>query len=104
MIALTDLLLFQIRVLKLPEPIQEFRFHPVRKWRFDFCWPDDSMLAVEVEGGTFSGGRHTRGRGYENDAIKYDEAMRLGWKVYRCTGDMVRSGRAVETIGKLLDL
>ncbi|MCB5206098.1 hypothetical protein [Methylovorus mays] len=57
--------------------VTEHVFHPTREWRFDFARPD-IKLAIEVEGGTLSGGRHTRGAGYEADCYKYNEAARLG--------------------------
>jgi hypothetical protein len=61
-------------------------------------------LAVEVEGGTWAKGRHTRGKGFELDCEKYGEAMVLGWNVYRCTGTMIKNGAAIKTIEKLLEM
>ena len=77
----------------LPNPVTEHRFHKERKWRFDFAWPV-SKIAVEVEGGTWSKGRHTRGAGFANDCEKYNSATLLGWRVYRFTSDMIDDGRA----------
>ncbi len=91
----------QVRALKLPAPHREFQFHPTRKWRFDFAWPEHD-LAVEVEGGGWSQGRHTRGKGFSDDLKKYSEAMRLGWLVYRCDGALIRSGEAIQVVMKLL--
>ena len=68
----------------LPVPVPEFKFHPTRRWRFDFAWPD-RRLAVEIEGGAWIGGRHTRGAGFINDAIKYNSATEIGWKILRYT-------------------
>jgi len=85
----------------VPEPVREYRFHPKRKWRFDFAWPA-RLVAVEVEGGTFSGGRHSRGRGFEADAEKYAEAAILGWRVLRVTTAMVNDGRALDLIERAM--
>jgi hypothetical protein len=78
----------------LPAPIREHRFAPPRRWRFDYAWPAH-RLALEVEGGTWSGGRHVRGRGYEADCEKYNAAALLGWTVLRVTPGMLRDGRAL---------
>ncbi len=94
-------LAFQIRAAGLPTPEREHKFHPVRKWRFDFAWPLQ-MLAVEVEGGTWSRGRHTRPQGFEEDCIKYNECILLGWRVIRVTGDMIEDGRALQYVEALL--
>jgi len=51
----------------------EHRFHPVRKWRFDFAFIPQ-MIAVEFEGGVFTQGRHSRGVGLSADCDKYNEA------------------------------
>ena len=66
----------------LPTPKPEHVFHPVRKWRFDFAWRD-YRVALEVDGGAFIGGRHTRGAGFAEDIEKQNEAVRLGWYVLR---------------------
>ena len=68
----------------LPEPVPEFRFHPVRKWRFDFAWPDQ-MIALEVEGGLWVRGRHNRASGFLKDMEKYNTAESMGWHVFRTT-------------------
>jgi very-short-patch-repair endonuclease len=73
---------------------REFRFHSTRRWRFDFAIPS-RYIAIEIEGGVWSGGRHTRGSGYLADIEKYNEAARLGWRVFRFDGDAVRDGSAI---------
>ena len=60
----------------------EFRFHPVRRWRFDFAHPE-KRVAVEIEGGVFIRGRHNRPSGFIADCEKYNEAVKLGWRVLR---------------------
>lgn len=76
---------------------REYQFHPTRRWRFDFAWPL-KKIAVEIEGGVWSNGRHTRGSGFIEDCRKYNEAVILGWRVIRVTTEMVRSGEAMEYI------
>ena len=83
-------------------PVREFRFHPVRRWRADFAFPD-KMLLVEFEGGIFKGGRHTRGAGFVEDCEKYNAAALLGYHVLRFTDKAVRQGTAIVTIEKFME-
>jgi uncharacterized protein (UPF0128 family) len=94
---MSDLALMQIRAVGLPEPEKEYRFHDVRKWRFDLAWPD-RKIALEVEGGAYISGRHTRGKGYEGDCEKYSMAAILGWCVVRATTGQVKSGLALRLV------
>ena len=86
----------------IPTPEAEYRFHPTRQWRFDFAWPD-KKLAVEVEGGVFSNGRHGRGKGFTEDCVKYNQAVVLGWRVLRFTTAQIAQNEAVEIIKSALD-
>lgn len=79
------------------EFVRELVFAKPRRWRFDFAWPD-LLVAVEVEGGIWIRGAHSRGRGYEANCEKYNEAALRGWKVLRVTPTMVDDGRALATI------
>lgn len=90
-------LLFQMRAVGIPEMKREYEFHPDRKWRFDFADPK-IKLAVEVEGGVYSRGRHTRGSGFIQDCAKYNEAALLGWRVLRIPGPLVESGEGLMLI------
>lgn len=76
------------------EPVPEYRVVPTRRWRFDFAFPD-KLIAVEIEGGTWVQGRHSRGVGIEKDCEKYAEATILGWRILRVTTDQVRRGQAI---------
>lgn len=79
---------------------REWKFHPVRKWKFDFIVGPD--IAIEVEGGTWSGGAHSRGKHFEDDCEKYNTATLFGWRVFRFTTDMVKKGVAIEFIQRAL--
>lgn len=71
--------------LKL-ECIKEHKFHPTRKWRFDYAIPQH-RIAIEVEGGVWTGGRHTSPKGFLNDMEKYNTATMMGWRVLRTIPD-----------------
>lgn len=64
--------------------VPEYKFHPSRKWRFDFAWPD-KLVAVEYEGGLFQRGWHQSIDRYMRDCRKYTAAALLGWTVLRFT-------------------
>jgi len=91
----------QFKVAKVPEPVTEYKFHPSRRWRFDYAWPEKS-LALEVDGGGFVGGRHSRGTGIEKDCEKFNEAAVLGWTVLRVTPRQVSDGRALAWVQEIL--
>ena len=90
----------KLKALKI-EFEQEFYFHPKRKWRADFHLVGKKIL-VEVEGGIWSGGRHTRGKGYIGDMDKYNSATMMGYQVIRFSTEQVKSGLAVQQIEKMV--
>lgn len=92
---------FQMKAAGLPEAVREFKFCSTRNWRADYTFPSMRIL-IEVEGATWSGGRHTRGQGYEDDCEKYNTAQELGFVVLRFTSGPVRSGEALATIERFL--
>lgn len=98
--ALEERLAQQLRFSELPAPEVEVKFHPHRKWRFDFAWPEQK-IAAEIEGGTWKNGAHSRGKHFEGDCVKYNEATKLGWRVLRFTTDMVSDGRALATLKEI---
>jgi very-short-patch-repair endonuclease len=88
-------LLWQLRAVHLDEGLEEeFRFHPLRRWRFDLAWPA-RLIACEVDGGAWIGGRHTSGAGFEADCEKVSIAAALGWRVLRVTPRQVERGQAL---------
>lgn len=80
---------------------KEWRFHPVRKWRFDYAFPD-FKVALEVEGGVFTGGRHTRSLGFLKDIEKYNAAAVLGWTVVRTVPDELYTGKTLSMLRILI--
>lgn len=66
------------------EAVAEHHFHDSRKWRFDVAIPE-MMVAIELEGGVYTKGRHTRGAGFVKDIEKYNKATVMGWNVLRYT-------------------
>lgn len=57
---------------------------------------------MEVEGGIWSGGRHTRGAGFIKDLEKYNMATKLGWKVFRFTPQQMKSGEAASFLHEII--
>lgn len=83
-----------------PKPIREYRFHPTRRWRFDFAWVGDpgceggwqNRTAVEIQGGIWTRGKHGRGSGIVKDYEKLNHAQADGWTVLQLTPAQVRAG------------
>jgi very-short-patch-repair endonuclease len=86
---------------RLPAPVPEFRFHPTRKWRTDYAWPL-AKVALEVEGGIFTGGRHSRGAGMLKDMEKYNELARMGWRLLRIPPSGLHDLATIELIAATL--
>lgn len=91
----------QVQAIGLPKPESEHRFAPPRKWRFDYAWPS-CKVALEIEGGAWIQGRHTRGAGYVKDMAKYSEAAILGWRILRVTPQQVQNGEALTLVERAL--
>ena len=91
--------LWESQAADCAKPEREYRFHPERKWRFDFAFPD-SRVAVEMEGGIWTGGGHNRGTIYNTNCDKYNAAAMLGWTVLRYTTNHLRD-RPAEVISEV---
>ena len=95
---------YKERMENSPEPDlklkEEVRFHPTRRWRFDFAH-EATLVAIEVEGGTWVGGRHTRPAGFHKDCEKYNAANLLGWTVFRLTPQMIK-GEFIQPIQEFI--
>lgn len=68
-------------------PVREYRFHPRRKWRFDFAFVAQ-RVAVEVDGGQWAagGGRHNT----DDDREKMNAAAAMGWRVLHFSPRMLK--------------
>lgn len=98
--AAVDLLVLQVSAaIGIGTPVRELPFAKTigRRWRFDVALPA-FMVAAEVDGGVFVGGRHTRGAGVEADCRKLGAAVELGWLVVRGTPRLVKSGEMLRWI------
>ncbi len=88
-----------------PVPLAELNFHAGRKWAFDLCWPItlmDPPTALEIEGGVWTNGRHTRGKGFLGDMEKYNEAVFDCWRLFRTTPEQIESGQAFALIDRIM--
>lgn len=96
----------QVTRAGLPRPTREHVFHEPkegekqRKWRFDFAWIKEK-IAVEIEGGVWSRGRHVQPAGYEADREKYGNALAQGWKVLSVTSKMVRNRLGISLLKRV---
>ena len=77
--------LFQVaaycRSLGVPEPEGEWYFHDDREWRLDLAWPMQKV-ALEIDGGLWSNGAHSRGSGIKGDHEKRNAATAQGWRLF----------------------
>jgi very-short-patch-repair endonuclease len=82
--------------------VREYRFHPPRKWRFDFAWLD-YKVAVEVDGGIYRRGRHTRGNGFKKDVEKGNAAVLDGWRVLHFTTSHLTTDEAIQITVQIIE-
>lgn len=80
----------------------EHKIIATRKWAWDFAIPE-RKLAIELHGGTWTHGRHTRGAGFQRDREKMNAAQVAGWDVLEFTTEDVLRGRAEKTIAAWLE-
>ena len=82
---------------------QEHVFYPGRKWRMDFAIVD-LKIGIEIEGGAWTNGRHTRVKGFIEDMEKYNAAVTLGWVILRFTPQDLNKITTFETVKKVVEL
>lgn len=71
-----------------PVIMHEQKLVPGRRFRCDFYHPE-SKTVIEIEGGAYSGGRHTRGKGFEDDCEKYLLLTLGGFTVIRLSAKQI---------------
>ena len=81
----------------------EHKFHDMRKWRLDFAIVG-LKIGIEIEGGVWSCGAHTRGKGFIEDMEKYNAAVTFGWVILRFTPQDLNKITTFETIKKVVEL
>ena len=67
----------------IPEPTTEYRFAPPRRWRMDYAWPD-AKLALEVQGGIWTRGRHSRPAALLKEWEKLNTGATMGYRFLFC--------------------
>lgn len=82
---------------------REYRFHESRLWRLDF-WFAGARLAVEIDGGGWVQGRHSRGDGIERDCEKSSHVAMAGYRLMRVTPGQIKRGEALKWIQVALGL
>ena len=85
------------------EPVAELQFAPDRKWRFDFAWPH-KKVALEVQGGLFVNGRHSRGAALMKEHEKLNRAAAMGWRVLYCVPQDLCTTDTIATVKEALDI
>jgi len=85
---------------------REYRPFSTRRFRFDLAVGAPHYVAVEIDGGTWSGGRHVRGDGYDRDCEKQNLATAGGWRLFRVTASLLKTdpARHLGLIAAALDL
>lgn len=85
----------------IPNPCLEHLFCPSRRWRFDYAWPLN-WVALEVQGGLFIQGRHSRGPALLKEHEKLNTAAVQGWWILYCTPQQLLTLQLAETIKQAL--
>ena len=81
----------------IPEPTFEYKFHPVRRWRADLCWIPQKLI-LEVQGGIFIQGRHSRGAAMLKEWEKLNTACGMGYRFLFCQPKDLMGAETVEQI------
>ena len=101
-IKITDIFTAICRADLKVECVKEYKFHPTRRWRFDYAIPEHK-IAIEIDGGVWTYGRHNRAGGYIADMEKFNAAAALGWVVLKFTPQEQYAKKTFELIRKTME-
>jgi very-short-patch-repair endonuclease len=93
----------QLRAHGVMPSTREYRPIPTRRYRIDFAWPKEK-IGVELDGGTWKNGRHSRGKGYDADCEKLALLQLDGWTIFKATETHLKNGMAIEWTKQALGL
>lgn len=99
--SLEETFAFQVKAYGLPTPVREYKFHPERRFRFDFCWPE-YKVACEIHGGIFINGGHNRPTVFQSDMEKRNLANQALWSLYEFGPKQIKDGSAVQWMAGIL--
>jgi len=102
--ALENLFAMQLDSAGLTGYVREYQAIPGRKFRFDFAFiQPEHRLLIEINGGTYNGGAHSRGVGLNRDYEKGNLAVVHNWRVLSFDTKQVKSGAALEVVEQLIN-
>jgi len=73
-----------------------------KTYNLDFAWPE-LLFAVEIQGGTYRNGAHSRGKGYSEDRKRIRDLRFMGWTVFEYTTDDLQPNTIYGTILEVND-
>ena len=85
---------------------RQFYPPPEKRWPWDFAIGDEWMrdrILIEIQGGSWSGGAHVRGKGFQRDCEKFNAATRAGYRCLKFTTEDVVSGKALEFVEWMIE-
>ena len=100
--ALENLFAMQLDSAGLTGYVREYQAIPGRKFRFDFAFIGPHRLLIEINGGTYNGGAHSRGVGLNRDYEKGNLAVQHGFRLLQFDTKMVKSGVGLKTTERVL--
>jgi very-short-patch-repair endonuclease len=82
--------------------LPEYEFCSTRGWRADHACTAIRTI-IEVDGGIWIRGRHSRGKGKEADNVKLNTAASFGWWVLRYSTQQFASGQWIDEVAAIVE-